>query len=643
MSPAAVTLLPLVKTADIVMVKPGLTYNLIALEAQPQGMYLSDNDGGKILLPKRYVPEGTQPGDEIRVFVYLDSDDRIVATTQRPRVQLNQAANLTVVDVNNTGAFLDWGLAKDLMVPYAEQLERMEVGKSYVVYVTEDNTGRLIGTSRLNRFIRDQIGNSPSPWKNQETEAELEDGDSVRLLIAQRTDLGYKAIVNNRWWGLVHNSDIHSAIRVGQRIDGFIKRIRDDGKIDLTLNESGVEQAEPLSRRIMNKLEAAQGRLALSDNSPGELIEMHFGVSKRAFKMAIGKLYKERRIVIEEDGIRLLTAEEKEAQPAREQRAPRGERSERSYGDKPRFDRGDRPQRDDRAPRGDRGERSFGDKPRFDRDDRAPRGDRPYGDRPQRDDRAPRGERSFGDKPRFDRDDRAPRGDRPYGDRPQRADRPYGDRPQRADRPYGDRPQRDDRAPRGDRPYGDRPQRADRPYGDRPQRDDRAPRGDRPYGDRPQRADRPYGDDRAPRGDRPYGDRPQRDDRAPRGDRPYGDRPQRDDRAPRGDRPYGDRPQRDDRAPRGDRPYGDRPQRDDRAPRGDRGERSYGDKPRFDRGDRPQRDDRAPRGDRPYGDRPQRDNRAPRAERSGDAGKRVFKSNRKPGENTLSLKKKDEE
>jgi uncharacterized protein len=597
------------------MVKPGLTYKLIALEHQPQGLYLSDNDGGKILLPKRYVPDDIQLGEEIRVFVYLDSDDRIVATTQRPRAQLHQAAYLEVVDVNNTGAFLDWGLAKDLMVPYAEQLERMEVGKSYVVYVCEDNTGRLIGSSRLNRFIKDQVGAAKaSPWGQSSTPAtpELEDGDAIKLLITQRTDLGYKAVVNHRWWGLVHSSDIHTAIRIGQRLEGFVKRVREDGKLDLALDNTGIEQAEPLSRRIMDKLEAARGRLALSDNSPSELIEMHFGVSKRTFKMAIGKLYKERRIMIEEDGIRLSTPEEKSQAPKRE---------------RPAFDADSRPARKPSTdkPRGDspRGERpsgekrSFGDKPRGDR----PSGDRPYGDKKPWGDK-PRGDRpsgekrSFGDKPRGDR----PSGDRPYGDK-----KPWGDKP-RSDSPRGDRPSGEKRSfgdkPRGDRPYGEKKPWGDKPRSDRPSGEKRSfgdkPRGDRPSGDRPYGDKKPWGD--KPRADRPSGEKRSFGDK-PRGDRPYGDKP-------RGERTYADKP-RSDRPAAEKRTYSDRPRGDSPFTDKPRGERHvYTDKPRS---DRPAAEKRS------YGDKPRA---ARQTERSPNA---VWKSNRKSGDNTLSLKKKIDE
>lgn len=277
----------------------GLFHTLTVSDVQTQGLYLNDGDGGRILLPKRYVPDGTNVGDEIKVFVYLDSDDRPIATTQRPRVTLNQAAYLQVLDVNTTGAFLDWGLPKDLLVPFAEQNQRMEAGKSYVVYVTLDNTGRLIGSNKLNRFIKDEaVANwpgAPEPFAQ---------GDKVKLLIAQRTDIGYKAIVNDEYWGVLHESQIHTAIRVGQRMDGYVRRIREeDSRIDLSLEPLGHTRADPVAKKILAKLQDSGGSLGLGDHSPADLIELHFGVSKRAFKMAMGKLFKQREIVIIPEGI----------------------------------------------------------------------------------------------------------------------------------------------------------------------------------------------------------------------------------------------------------------------------------------------------------------------------------------------------
>jgi len=282
------------------MATPGQFHTLIVSDVQSQGLYLDDGDGGRILLPNRYVPEGTEVGNELSVFIYLDSDDRLIATTQRPRVQLNQAAFLLCKDVNRTGAFMDWGLPKDLFVPFGEQKQRMEAGQSYVVYVTEDNTGRLIGSARLNRFIRDE---ATSAWPGAPEPFTM--GDKVKLLVAQRTDIGYKAIVNDAFWGVLHTSQIHKAIRVGQRMEGYVRRLREDNRLDLSLEPIGHTRSDPLAARILKKLEESQGQLGLNDYSPAELIEMHFGVSKRAFKMAVGKLYKAGKIVIEETGIRL--------------------------------------------------------------------------------------------------------------------------------------------------------------------------------------------------------------------------------------------------------------------------------------------------------------------------------------------------
>jgi predicted RNA-binding protein (virulence factor B family) len=277
----------------------GLFHTLTVSDVQNQGLYLNDGEGGRILLPKRYVPDNTNVGDEIKVFVYLDSDDRPIATTQRPRVTLHQAANLQVVDVNTTGAFLDWGLPKDLFVPFAEQNQRMEPGNNYVVYVTLDNTGRLIGSNKLNRFIQDE---AKAIWPGEP--APFEQGDKVKMLIAQRTDIGYKAIVNDKYWGVLHESQIHTAIRVGQRFEGYVRRVREeDHRLDLSLEPLGHTRADPVAKKILAKLHESGGSLGLGDHSPADLIELHFGVSKRAFKMAMGKLFKQREIVIIPEGI----------------------------------------------------------------------------------------------------------------------------------------------------------------------------------------------------------------------------------------------------------------------------------------------------------------------------------------------------
>ncbi|HBS41897.1 MAG TPA: GntR family transcriptional regulator [Oceanospirillales bacterium] len=281
------------------MAEIGRFHTLTVTDIQDRGLYLDDQEGGKLLLPRRQMPEDAAIGDELKVFVYLDSEDRLIATTRRPRAALHQAALMEVADVTSHGAFLNWGLAKDLFVPFAEQEKKMEPGKSYVVYVTLDNTGRLIGSSKLGRYIKDEV---TSVWNSGE--APLSQGDKVKLLIASRPDIGYKAIVNDTWWGVLHESQIYKAVRVGQRMEGYVRRIREeDQRLDLSLEPLGHTRADPVAKQILSKLEASSGFLSMGDHSPADLIELHFGISKRAFKMAIGKLFKERKIVITGDGI----------------------------------------------------------------------------------------------------------------------------------------------------------------------------------------------------------------------------------------------------------------------------------------------------------------------------------------------------
>jgi uncharacterized protein len=289
------------------MAELGRYNTLTVIDEHPQGVYLDDNEGGRLLLPGRQVPEGTSKGDSLDVFVYLDSNDRPIATLQRPYVQLHQAAALQVKQVNNIGAFLDWGLAKDLFVPFGEMNQRMEEGKTYVVYVYLDNSNRLIASAKLNRFIKDEaVANWPG-----DADPFLK-GDKVDLLIAQRTDLGFKAVVNNRYWGLIHQSQIRTPIRVGQHMDGYVRSVREeDHRLDLALEPLGHVRIDPVAEKIMQKLKDNDGSLGFNDKSPAELIELNFGVSKRVFKMAIGKLYKQREIVIDDSGIRFTSTEEK--------------------------------------------------------------------------------------------------------------------------------------------------------------------------------------------------------------------------------------------------------------------------------------------------------------------------------------------
>ena len=256
------------------------------------GVYLDGGRDGEILLPNKFVPVGCKPGDELDVFVHHDSEDRVIATTQRPRAVVGNFAYLEVVSATGIGAFLDWGLSKDLFVPRPEQMQPMEVGKSYIVYINLDNEGRVMATAKIDKFL-DQ-------WP-----VEFEPNEEVTLLVANRTDLGIKAIVNNHHWGLLHNDDLSKPLRYGKKIKGFIKNVRDDEKIDLILSKPGYEKIGGVAGKILDTLEKSNGFLPLHDKSSPEQIKHLIGESKKTFKRAIGDLYKQRKIDILKDGIRL--------------------------------------------------------------------------------------------------------------------------------------------------------------------------------------------------------------------------------------------------------------------------------------------------------------------------------------------------
>ncbi|HKJ40879.1 MAG TPA: S1-like domain-containing RNA-binding protein [Sunxiuqinia sp.] len=258
------------------------------------GIYLDGVEHGEILMPKRYVPENCQPGDVLSVFIYLDSEDRLIATNETPKAMIGDFALLKVVSVTSVGAFLDWGLPKDLLVPFREQQQKMEAGQSYLVYIyLDDESQRIVATSKLNKCL----DNVP---------VDYEIGEEVDLVVAQKTDLGYKAIIDNSHWGMLFNNEIFQDLKIGQSLKGFIKAIREDEKIDLVLQPEGYEKIDDISQSILNKLAANNGFLALNDKSDPELIRKTFQISKKNFKKAIGSLYKHRLISIEDDGIRLL-------------------------------------------------------------------------------------------------------------------------------------------------------------------------------------------------------------------------------------------------------------------------------------------------------------------------------------------------
>lgn len=259
------------------------------------GLYLDGGPDGEILLPKRYVPkdEPCEIGDWLNVFVYLDSEDRIIATTQTPKVQVGGFASLKVVEISHVGLFLDWGLPKDLFLPHSEEKRPLQVGDYCVVHVYLDaRTRRITATARLDRYL-------------DKTPPNYKPGQAVELLVVERTDLGFKAIVNGKHWGLIHKNELFKFLRPGMQESGYIREVRADGKISLSLQPIGQNAADSLSEQILAKLRAEGGSLALSDKSPPELIAKLFGVSKGNFKKAIGALYKQGLIVILDERIEL--------------------------------------------------------------------------------------------------------------------------------------------------------------------------------------------------------------------------------------------------------------------------------------------------------------------------------------------------
>ncbi len=276
------------------MVTIGRSYKLKVAKAVDFGFYLDAGELGEVLLPMKYAPEGLTAGEEIEVFLYLDSNGLPVATTQTPRVQVGEFAYLKVVDTTDVGAFLDWGLDKDLLVPFAEQHRPMEVGHSYLVFLYIDkNDGRIVASSKVDKFLDDD---KPHHFKPRQ---------AVDLIIANSTDLGYKAIINHSHWGVLYKNEVFQRLSFGQSIKGFIQRIRPDGKIDLTL-QGGLVSRDKNAETILNYLKKQNGFAPVHDKSDPNVISDLFGMSKGAFKKAIGGLYKQRLIAIEKDGIRLL-------------------------------------------------------------------------------------------------------------------------------------------------------------------------------------------------------------------------------------------------------------------------------------------------------------------------------------------------
>jgi len=271
----------------------GLLNKLEVVKLVDFGVYLDGDQHGEILMPKKYVPENCKVGDFLEVFIYLDSEDRLVATNEKPYAMVGDFASLKVVSTTPIGAFVDWGLSKDLLVPFREQKIPMEEGRSYLIFVYIDHESqRIVGSSKLDKFL----DNLP---------VDYEEGEEVDLIIADKTDLGYKAIVDNSHWGLIFKNEVFQPLRSGDRMKGFIKKIRPDEKIDLVLQKPGYEKIDDIAQTVLDKLKESGNFLAVNDKTPPDEISKIFGISKKNFKKAIGSLYKQRLISIEETGIRI--------------------------------------------------------------------------------------------------------------------------------------------------------------------------------------------------------------------------------------------------------------------------------------------------------------------------------------------------
>lgn len=300
------------------MINIGKINKLTVVKQQGFDVYLDNGKSGKVLLADKKLPENCQLGDTLDVFVYVDygippcippfgsadgcsnslpanlSEGHLAATAKMPLAQVGDIAWLKVVSLNYVGAFLDWGLPKDLLVPFSEQHHELEVGKSYLVKVFLDEKNRIAATTKIDKFITDES-------------VDFEVGQKVSLIIADKSDLGVKAIINNTHWGMLYQNELFQPVRKGQKLDGYIKQIREDRKIDLSLHQPGYGKVESLTDKILAKLKASGGALMLSDKSPPEDIYAAFGVSKKVFKQAIGALYKDKLISLDKkNGIKLL-------------------------------------------------------------------------------------------------------------------------------------------------------------------------------------------------------------------------------------------------------------------------------------------------------------------------------------------------
>lgn len=275
------------------MINIGKTNTLTVVKKLDFGVYLDGGEAGEILLPQKYVPTDAGIGDDLRVFIYRDSNDRLIATTERPLIEVGEFGYLKAVSTTKIGVFMDWGLLKDLLVPFREQKRPMNVGEKYIVYAFLDHaTDRIVGSTKLDKFLGNKIPH-------------YEEGDKVRVLVVSRTDLGMKVIVDDLFWGMIYNNDLFDPIDTGDRVEGYVKLVRSDGKIDVTLRSKGGERVFHLADRIIGYLEDCGGRMNISDSSTPEDIKNVFQCSKKDFKKSLGLLYKKGSIIIGDNFVEL--------------------------------------------------------------------------------------------------------------------------------------------------------------------------------------------------------------------------------------------------------------------------------------------------------------------------------------------------
>lgn len=276
------------------MVKVGQYNTLSVVKEVDFGMYLDGGEAGEILLPKRFVPRGLDVDDDIEIFLYHDSDNRLIATTQKPNAVVGDIALMRVVSMNKQGAFLDWGLMKDLFLPLSQQTMQIDIDGEYLVKLyIDERTGRVAATQRLERDLSND-------------ELTVKEKEQVALIVYQKTDIGYKVIINNKHLGVLHYNEVFRDLEYGAKEKGYIKAIREENKIDVSLGEPGYKKVESETEKILRLLAENNGYLPYHDKSNPEEIYEFFGISKKVFKMATGALYKERKIELTQTGIKLV-------------------------------------------------------------------------------------------------------------------------------------------------------------------------------------------------------------------------------------------------------------------------------------------------------------------------------------------------